>query len=65
MVTPQDVPKVNCSRTFFHPYRLARGGQLKTWTITIKADLEHLTGLRVFGYARWSKDWAKVSSELA
>ncbi len=32
---------------------------------TIKANLEPLSGLRVFGYARWRKDWVKVSSELA
>ncbi len=29
------------------------------------ADLETLSGLRVFGYARWRKDWVSVSSELA
>ncbi len=31
----------------------------------IKGDLEPLSRLRVFGYARWGKDWVKVSSELA
>ncbi len=41
------------------------GGQLKAWATTIKASLEPLTGLRVFGYARWRKVWVKVSSELA
>ncbi len=30
---------------------------------TIKADLEPISGPRVFGHAR--KDWVKVSSELA
>ncbi len=39
--------------------------QLKTWATTIKADLEPLSGPRVFGHARWRKDWVKVSSELA
>ncbi len=29
------------------------------------ADLEPLSGSRVFGYARWRKDWVKASSELA
>ncbi len=41
------------------------GYQLKTWPIMIKADLETLSGPRVFGYARWRKEWAKVSSGLA
>ncbi len=41
------------------------GGQLKTWDTTIKADLEPISGSRVFGYAQWRKDWVKVSSELA
>ncbi len=37
------------------------GGQLKT----IKADLEPISGPRVFGQARWRKDWVKMSSVLA
>ncbi len=41
------------------------GGQLKTWATTTKADLEPISGPRVFGHARWRKDWVKVSSELA
>ncbi len=41
------------------------GGQLKTWAITIKAILGSLSGPRVFGHARWRKDWVKVSSEVA
>ncbi len=41
------------------------GGQLKTWVTTIKADLEPLSGPRVFDLARWRKDWVKVSSEVA
>ncbi len=41
------------------------GGQLKTWATTIKADLEPISGPRVFGHARWRKGWVKVSSELA
>ncbi len=44
--------------------RRARG-QLKTWATTIKADLEPISGLRVFRHARWRNDWVKVSSELA
>ncbi len=40
-------------------------GQLKAWSTMIKAGLEPLSGRRVFGYARWRKDWAKISSELA
>ncbi len=40
------------------------GDQLKTWETTIKADTEHLSVPRVFGHARWRKDWVKVSSEL-
>ncbi len=46
--------------------RLTRpGGPLKTWATTTKDDLEPISGPRVFGHARWRKDWVKVSSELA
>ncbi len=41
------------------------GGQLKTCATTIKADLEPISIPRVFGHARWRKDWVKVSCELA
>ncbi len=41
------------------------GGQLKTWATTIKTNLKPLSEPRVFGHARWRKDWVKVSSELA
>ncbi len=41
------------------------GGQLKPWATTIKADLEPISGPRVFGHARWRKDWGKVSSKVA
>ncbi len=41
------------------------GGQLKTGASTIKADLEPLSELRVFGHAQWRKDCVNVSSELA
>ncbi len=40
-------------------------GQLKTWATTIKADLEPLSGPRVFGHARWRNNWVKVSSDFA
>ncbi len=46
-------------------WRRRAGGQLKTRATTIKADLEPLSGPRVFGHARCRKDWVKVSSELA
>ncbi len=46
-------------------WRRQAGGQLKTWATTIKADPELLSGPRVFGHARWRKEWVKVSSELA
>ncbi len=45
-------------------WRRQTGGQLKTRATTIKADLESLSGPRIFGYARWRKDFVKVSSEL-
>ncbi len=45
--------------------RRRTGRQLKTWATTIKADLEPISGPRVFGHARWRKGWVKVSSELA
>ncbi len=43
-------------------WRRRAGGQLKTWATTIKADLEPISGPRVFGHARWKKDCVKVSS---
>ncbi len=46
-------------------WRRQAEGQLKTWATTIKAGLEPLSGPRVFGHARWRKDWVKVPSELA
>ncbi len=46
-------------------WRRRAGGQLKTWATTIKADLEPISGPRVFGHARWRQDWVKVSCELA
>ncbi len=48
-----------------HTWRRQAGGPLKTWATTIKADLEPISEPRVFGHARWRKDWVKVSSELA
>ncbi len=42
-----------------------RGVQRKTWATMIKADLGLLSGPRVFGCARWSKGWMKLSSEVA
>ncbi len=46
-------------------WRRRAEGQLKTWTSTIKADLEPISGPRIFGHARWRQDGMKVSSELA
>ncbi len=46
-------------------WRRRAGGQLKTWATTIKADLEPISGPRVFGHAQWRKDWVKKYSELA
>ncbi len=45
-------------------WRRRPGSQLKTWATTIKADVDLLSGPRVFGHTRWRKDWVKVSSEL-
>ncbi len=47
-----------------HTWRRRAGGQLKTWATTTKADLKPISRPRVFGHARWRKDWVKVSSEL-
>ncbi len=46
-------------------WRRRTGGQLKTWASTTEADLEPISEPRVFGHARWRKDWVKVFSELA
>ncbi len=45
-------------------WRKRVGGQMKTWTTTIKSSMEPLSEPWVLGYARWRKDWAKVWSEL-
>ncbi len=44
--------------------RRQAGGVLKTGATTIRADLEPLSGPRVFGHAQGRKDWVKVSSAL-
>ncbi len=41
----------------------AAGG--KAWATPIKADQEPISVPRIFGHARWRKDWVKVSSDLA
>ncbi len=65
MVILLDVPiKNQLLSTPPRTWRRRTGGQLKTWATTIKADLEPLSGSRVFGFAQWRKDWVKVSSEL-
>ncbi len=46
-------------------WRRRAGSQLMTCETTVKADLEPHSGRRVFGHARWRKDWVKISSELA
>ncbi len=48
-----------------HTWRRRIACQLKTWATMIKAGLESYSGPRVYGNARWRKDWVKVSSELA
>ncbi len=45
--------------------RRQAGSLLKIWATTIKAELEPISGPRVFGHARRRKDWVEVSSELA
>ncbi len=46
-------------------WRRRAGGQPKTWATTIKADPEPFAEPRVFGHARWRKDWVEVFCELA
>ncbi len=46
-------------------WRRRAGGQLKVWATTTIADLEPISWTRVFEHARWRKDSAKVSIELA
>ncbi len=46
-------------------WRRRVGGQLKIWATTIKADLQPISGPRLFGHARWRNDWTNGSSELA
>ncbi len=45
-------------------WRRRAGGQLKTRATTIKADLEPISGPRVFGHARWRKclvSWRRIA----
>ncbi len=65
MVMSQDVTKDLLLPTPPRTWRRRAEGQLKTWASTVKADLAPLSGLRVFGHARWRKDGVKVPSELA
>ncbi len=46
-------------------WRRRTGSRPKTRATTIKADLEPLSAPRVFGRARWRKDWVNVPSNLA
>ncbi len=46
-------------------WRWQTGGQLKTWATTILVAMDPLHRPRVFGYARWRKDWVKFSCKLA
>ncbi len=46
-------------------WRRRAGDKLKTWATSIMADLEPLSGPRVFDHAGWRMGWVKVSSELA
>ncbi len=41
------------------------GVRLKTWATTLQECMEALSRSRVFGCARWRKDWMKASSEFA
>ncbi len=43
-------------------WRRQAGGQLKTWATTIKADLEPISLPRIFGHARWRKDWVNLAA---
>ncbi len=42
-----------------------RGGQLKTWSGTIKEDLALLGGPRVYGLRRWNQEWPPICIEMA
>ena len=46
-------------------WRCRRGGQLKTWLNTVKADLDVLGLHAVYGVRQWSKNWLNISLELA
>ncbi len=41
-------------------WRKKRGGQLKTWMITLKEDLARLGGPEDFGLRRWNRDWMAI-----
>ncbi len=42
-----------------------RGGQLKTWSGTIKKDIALLGGPRVHGLRRWNPEWLSFYLEMA
>nr|CAH8840565.1 unnamed protein product [Trichobilharzia regenti] len=46
-------------------WRCRRGGQLKTWLGTVKADMECLGLQTVYGLRLWNKNWITLSQNLA
>ena len=46
-------------------WRRRRGGQVKTWLSTVKADMEVLGMRTVYGCRRWDREWIAISSDLA
>ncbi|MDY6930075.1 MAG: reverse transcriptase family protein [Pseudomonadota bacterium] len=46
-------------------WRKRLGGQLKTWTTTIKQDLALITGPQVHGLRPWNRNWLQLSVDFA
>ena len=46
-------------------WRCRLGGQLKTWTNTVKSDVERLGLHSVYGIRLWNRDWISICSDLA
>lgn len=46
-------------------WKKRRGGQLKTWLATVKADMGLVSGPRVFGVRRWNREWLDHAEDAA
>ena len=60
-----DIAKSVLSAKPSRSWRCRKGGQLKTWTDAIKADVESLSLRSVYGVRRWNQQWMNICEGLA